>query len=199
MQFEGKPDANLIKNNMVKENLEVDKKVKTGEININTAELAQKALEDERNLANLNAAEKQQTPAQLDLIRKSMPKTENSQEAELRKAHRVEFIQKSLQMVIDNLQAKVDKTGVFSWLNPKEDMKKGIEVLKDLQGKNNDQIVWEYQFASPRPGVFADKSLQKQILSMVKEEFGPEDQKIFAGTEEVRNQIGHEMTDVSAG
>jgi len=179
--------------------LEVDKKVKTGEININTAELAQKALEDERNLANLNAAEKQQTPAQLDLIRKSMPKTENSQEAELRKAHRVEFIQKSLQMVIDNLQAKVDKTGVFSWLNPKEDMKKGIEVLKDLQGKNNDQIVWEYQFASPRPGVFADKSLQKQILSMVKEEFGPEDQKIFAGTEEVRNQIGHEMTDVSAG
>jgi len=199
MQFEGKPDANLIKNNMVKENLDLGQKAKTGEININTAELAQKALEDERNLDNLNAAEKQQTPAQLDSIRKSMPKTENSQEAELRKAHRVEFIQKSLQMLIDNLQAKVDKTGMFSWLNPKEDMKNGIKILKDLQGESHDEMVWEYQFATPRPGVFADKSVQRQILSMVKEEFGPEDQKIFAGSKEVRNQIGHEMTDVSAG
>jgi hypothetical protein len=197
MPFGSKPDANLIKNNMVKETLGVDQEVKTGE-KINTAELAQKALEDERNLAKLNEAEQKQTPAKLDSIRASMPKTENSQEAAARKAHRVEFIQKALQMVIVNLQSQIDQKGPAGWFTPKKEIGEAVIALQKFQGEKNDEMVWKYQFEGLRPARFASDEVKKQILSMVKEEFDLEDQKIFDGTEQVKDQVGHQLTDVSS-
>lgn len=203
MPFGSNLDANLIKNNMVNENLDVGQKVKTGEENINTAELAQKALEAESDLAKLNAAEKQQTPTQLDSIRKSMPKTENNQEAELRKAHRVEFIQKALQMVIDNLQGKLDNRSLisFNWAVPKGELKGQIKDLRTFKGSRPAAVFWENFCANKGAASFVDEKIKEEIIQMVKNEFDSEDQKIFEGNEneQVKAQLKHRMTDVSAG
>lgn len=170
---------------------------------INTAELADKFLKDQKALDELSAkvtgqdqAEYKKTLESIDATTAEKPEAKNEAE---RKAHRQEFIKTSLQKMIDNLQTKVDKTGLRAMFTPKDEIKADIDGLKQIQGKNNDQIYWEYYFAYPAVGKFVDKSVQKEILAAVKAEFDSEDQALFEGNEKVRKQIGHQLTDVSAG
>lgn len=123
--------------------------------------------------------------------------------SEAQLAKRKEFASKAIQMMIDNLQKNLDKKGVGAWFNKvtgtKKEMEDALKQLKGLKGQNRPGVYLEGQFAYPSAGRFTDEDVKKELLSMVSAELDPEDQKTFLGNDKVRAQVGHKLTDVSAG
>jgi len=134
----------------------------------------------------------------LDSIKNDPEKKDKSNE-EVREEHRKEFITRAFQMMIDNLQAKVDDKGIFGWMNPKKELDKAISGLIWEQGQHRDRLILDMKFALTGDGSMVDNKVKKQIARMVKDEFDPEDQQCFTGDESVQNQVKRGMSEVTKG
>lgn len=166
-------------------------------------DLAEEVLRAQKSDAELQAAlvNEKDVPEQLDAARAAIkkPETETKRNEAEHKAIRMEFANKILQIVSDHLQEKIDKKGIAGFFTPKfmkVEMSQGIAGLKIMQGQKLDRLNLPALFAEGKPGVLADKNIQKEIYAMVKTELDPEDQKMF---EDQKNLVGHQMTNVSAG
>ncbi len=169
---------------------------------VDTAELANKLLQNEQEVVRLTSLNKKQDEViyqdTLDSI-KAESGAQEKNEAEARRAHRIDFTKRALQMVIDNLQNKIDKKGLAGLLTPKKELAGDINGLKFLQAQERAGFNVEMLFAYPSVGKLADSVVKKEIISMIKSEFDEQDQQVFEGNEQVRNQVGRRMSSISAG
>lgn len=184
------------------ETLEAKKSVETGEPDVDTAELANEILQNQEEMAKMNALGKKRDGVAYQEALQSI-QTDNSPEKQGKsqaehQAQRAEITQKAMQMVIDNLQSKLEKKGVAKWFGPsQEELNKGINGLKNIQSENYTQFSPEYLFADGGSGVLADKSVREAVNKMI-DELDPEDQKFFHN-KQVEDQVGNRLSNVSAG
>jgi|GEM_PF-1102659 len=184
---------------------------------INTAELAQKTLQEQRGVDTLEGSKTADVAAYnktLESIPGAKPKTEASseqKEAARRKEiaerlqKRKEFADQAYQMLMDNVQGKVEQKGISGWLNPTKEMKNSLDSLKILKDFNKESanstgtINLDTMYGAGGAAVFASKKVRREIEAMANEQFDAEDLKILFGSEQQRNQSSHEMSNVSAG
>jgi len=195
----------LTTNNMETLNPAEKKVEETGYVD--TKKLAEEALAHNAEFKEAADEDKRASAAKYEEI-KNQPvgETENKKETvESKEAHlakRKEFATKVIQMMIDNLQDKLDKKGVLAWADKKlngAEYEEAFKQLKGLQAQERPGIYLAGTFAFPSAGRFTDAALQKEIFSMVSTELEPEDQEAFLGNKKLNATVGHSLTDVSQG
>ncbi len=174
------------------------------EIKIDTAELSQEALDAQKNLATLNATGKEADimayQKVLDSIEKDGASSSKEKGAEARAEKRMEVVSKIMQMIIDNLESKLDKKGFGGFLSRQlgveDEIKEHISHARVYQSQGLDRLNVPGLYAFDKPGVHTDKNLRKEVADLIKAEVSPEDQELFTDR---RNLVGHQLTNVSAG
>jgi len=184
----------------VEETAYVDTKKLAEEALAHNAEFKEAADEDKRASAAKYEEIKNQPVGETENKKENKKETAESPEAHL--AKRKEFAVKVIQMMIDNLQDKLDKKGVLAWAEKKlngAEYEEALNQLKGLQKENRPGIHLAGTFAFPSAGRFTDAALKKEIFSMVSTELEPEDQEAFLGNKNLNATVRHSPTDVSQG
>jgi len=161
---------------------------------IDTVELAQSLIDSQAKLDKMNQAGGAEYEKTLKSINTETQEQESSIENHEEK--RKEVVNKIYQMVIDDLEASLEKKGLAGFFLPKKEIREHIARAKVKQSQGLDRINVAALYAFDREGIHVNKNVKKEIAEMIKNEVSEEDQDFFTDR---MNLVRHGMTEVSKG